>query len=79
MNIQAERLSIIEQLKNVSDINVIKAIKNILNFAATKEKVFNFIVSEEQKESVRKRVKEYEENPDNVLSWNDIENKIKLD
>ena len=79
MNIQAERLSIIEQLKNVSDINVIKAIKNILNFAATKEKVFDFIVSEEQKESVRKRVKEYEENPDNVLSWNDIENKIKLD
>ena len=79
MNIQAERLNIIEQLNNVSDINVIKAIKNILNFAATKEKVFNFIVSEEQKESVRKRVKEYEENPDNVLSWNDIENKIKLD
>jgi hypothetical protein len=47
MNIQAERNNIIEQLNQVNDINILKAIKNLLGFASTKEKVFDFIVSEE--------------------------------
>jgi hypothetical protein len=76
MNIQAERNNIIEQLNQVNDINILKAIKNLLAFASTKEKVFDFIVSEEQKEVVRQRVKEYEANPENVLEWNDIEVKL---
>jgi DNA polymerase IIIc chi subunit len=79
MNYKVERSQIIEQLKNVKDIDVIKAIKNILAFASKKEKVFDFIVSEEQKENVRKRVKEYKVNPENVLSFNEIEKKIKFD
>jgi len=76
MNIQTERNHIIEQLNQVSDINVLKAIKNLLAFASTKEKVFDSIVSEEQKEMVRRRVKTYETKPDDVLTWNDIEEKI---
>ena len=78
MNIQTEKNQIIEQLSHVNDINVLKAIKNLLNFVSTKEKVFDSIVSEEQKASVRKRVAAYEEKPENVLTWNDIENKINL-
>lgn len=78
MNIKAERSHIIEQLNHVNDINVIKVIRNILNFATSKEKVFDFIVSEEQKASVKKRVKNYKDNPKNVISWDDIENKIKF-
>ncbi len=77
MNIQAERNHIIEQLNQVNDINILKAIKNLLAFASTKEKVFDLIVSEEQKEMVRQRVKEYEASPENVLTWNDIEAKLK--
>ena len=79
MNIKTERNNIIEQLNHVNDINILKAIKNLLDFAASKEKVFDFIVSEEQKEMVRQRVKEYENNPGNVLEWNDIEAKLKHD
>jgi len=79
MNIQTERNYIIEQISHVNDINIIKAIKSILAFSTAKEKVFDIIISEEQKESVRGRIKEYEVNPDNVVAWNDIEKKIKLD
>ena len=79
MNIKVERNQIIEQINHVEDINVLKAIKNLLAFASTKEKVFDMIVSEEQKEMVRSRVKDYEANPDNVLSWNDVEAKLKHD
>ncbi len=79
MNIKTERNNIIEQLNHVNDINILKAIKNLLDFTASKEKVFDFIVSEEQKEMVRQRVKEYENNPGNVLEWNDIEAKLKHD
>ncbi|MEI6851531.1 MAG: hypothetical protein WCL06_01765 [Bacteroidota bacterium] len=79
MNIEAERNQIIEQLNHVEDINVLNAIKNLLAFASKKEKVFDIIVSEEQKEMVRSRVKKYKANPDNVLSWNDVEAKLKND
>ncbi len=77
MNIQAERSQIIEQINHISDINLLKAIKNLLAFASAKEKVYDFIVSEDQKEMVRERVKDYETNPDNVMTWNEIETKIK--
>jgi len=77
MNIQTERKQIIEQLSQINDINILNAIKNLLAFASNKEKVFDTIVSDEQKAAVRNRVKEYETNPDNVLTWNDIESKLK--
>ncbi len=79
MNIQAERSQIVEQINHVTDINLLKAIKNLLAFAAAKEKVYDLIVSDEQKKLVRERVKKYEANPDNVMTWNDIEAKIKRD
>jgi len=77
MNIQAERTQIVEQINHVTDINLLKAIKNLLAFASAKEKVYDVIVSDEQKKMVRERVKKYETNPDNVITWNDIEAKIK--
>ncbi|HNW91167.1 MAG TPA: hypothetical protein PKN48_16025 [Bacteroidales bacterium] len=79
MNIQAERSQIVEQINHVTDINLLKAIKNLLAFASAKEKVYDFIVSDEQKKLVRERVKKYEANPDNVMTWNEIEAKIKRD
>jgi hypothetical protein len=77
MNIDAERNQIIEQINHVDDINVLKAIKNLLMFASAKEKVFDLIISDEQKEMVRSRVKKYETDPNNVLSWNEVEAKLK--
>jgi len=77
MNIQAERNQIVEQINHITDINLLKAIKNLLAFASAKEKAYDYIISEDQKKMVRKRVKEYETNPDNVMTWNDIEAKIK--
>jgi hypothetical protein len=79
MNIKTERNLIIEQLNHIDDINILKAIKSLLAYASKKEKVFDLIVSDEQKELVRQRVKDYEINPENVLSWNEIEEKLKHD
>lgn len=77
MNIQAERTQIVEQINHVTDINLLKAIKNLLAFASAKEKVYDVIVSDQQKKMVRERVKKYKTDPENVITWNDIEAKIK--
>lgn len=37
MNIQAQKAIIIEQFKQVNDVNLINAIKNILDYALKKE------------------------------------------
>jgi len=76
MNIQAERSHIIEQLNHVSDINVIKAIKNILIFASKKEKVSDFVIPEWHKEIVRERIKNTK--PKDMLKWDDVKDSFKL-
>ena len=77
-HINKEREEIIEQLRQVKDINVLNSIRNLLNFVATKEKMFDAIVLKDQKESVRKRVADYKENPENVMTWVEIEKKINI-
>ena len=37
MNIQAEKAIIIEQFKQINDVNLIHAIKNMLDYALNKE------------------------------------------
>lgn len=58
--------SFIEQIKNISYIT---------HFEETT--VYN--IPEEHKQIVRDRIKKYENSPESYLSWEDIENKMKLD
>jgi len=37
MNIQAEKANIIEQFKQINDVHLIHAIKNMLDYASKKE------------------------------------------
>ena len=44
-----------------------------------KEEESMFEVPEWHKDIIRQRLKDYRENPGNVLDWNEVRNKFKLD
>lgn len=55
----------IEWMKSISFVKKIEAISDIE-------------IPEEHKQLVRQRMKQMEEHPESMMSWEDIENKIKL-
>jgi hypothetical protein len=77
MNIQAQKAIIIEQFKQVNDVNLINAIKNLLDYALKKEQE-NMEIPEEHKNIVRERIKDSEKEPSRRLNWDEVKNKIKL-
>lgn len=78
MNVKAQKAIIIEQFKQVNDVNLINAIKNLLDYALKKEQE-NMEIPEEHKNIVRERIQKYENSPESYLSWDDIVKNIKLD
>jgi len=77
MDIQAQKAIIIEQFKQINDIDLLNTIKSILDYASHKEKTeADAEIPESHKEIVRKRIKKYENIPESYLSWEDIENKL---
>jgi len=76
MDIQAQKAIIIEQFKQINDIDLLNTIKSILDYARHKEKNESEMeIPESHKEIVRKRIKKYDNTPESYLSWEDIENK----
>jgi Putative addiction module component len=77
MDIQAQKAIIIEQFKQINDIDLLNTIKSILDYAMHKEKADpDTEIPESHKEIVRKRIKKYENTPESYLSWEDVENKM---
>jgi hypothetical protein len=77
MDLQAEKSTIIEQFKQINDIDLIHAIKSLLDYALNKEKSdAENEIPESHKEIVRGRIKKYQENHESYLNWSDIEQKI---
>ena len=77
MDIKAEKASIIKQFMQIDDINLIIAIKSLLNFAMYKEKTDDEMeIPENHKEIVRSRIKEYENSFDSYLTMEQIEERI---
>lgn len=77
MDIKAEKASIIKQFMQIDDINLIIAIKSLLNFARYKEKTDDEMeIPEHHKEIVRSRIKEYENSFDSYLTMEQIEERI---
>ena len=80
MDIQAQKALIIEQFQQIDDINLIRTIKSLLDYANLKKHAQQEIeISENQKEIVRRRIKLYEDKEDSYLSWDQIEKKIAGD
>ena len=74
MSIQAERSQIIEQINQINDIDLIRAIKNILVFASKKEKANEYVIPDWQKDIVGWRVRERINNykPKDNVPWKDL-------
>jgi len=77
MNIQAEKAIIIEQFKQVTDINLIHAIKNMLDYAMKKEQE-SINISEAQQQLVMERFKNARKNPERLMDWDQAKRSLKV-
>lgn len=76
MNIQTQKAIIIEQFKQVDDVNLINAVKNLLDYALKKEKdVFN--IPEEHKKLVLDRFDKVRKKPERLLDWDKAKKTLK--
>jgi len=77
MDIQTQKAHIIEQFKQIDDINLLKAIKSLLEYASLNKKISQEMeIPEKHKEIVRSRIKKYANNPERYLTWDQIEQKV---
>ncbi|HAM99323.1 MAG TPA: hypothetical protein DCQ26_12015 [Marinilabiliales bacterium] len=76
MNIQAEKAIIIEQFRQVNDVNLIHAIKNMLDYALKKEKE-HFDIPEAHQKLVMERFDKVMKDPDRLLDWDEAKKTLK--
>lgn len=76
MNIQAEKAIIIEQFKQVNDVNLIHAIKNMLDYALKKEQEIHEVPEAHQK-LVMERFEKVRKDPDRLLDWDEAKKTLK--
>lgn len=76
MNIQAEKAIIIEQFRQVDDVNLIHAIKNMLDYALKKEKE-SLDIPEAHQKLVMERFDKVRENPERLLDWDEAKKTLK--
>ncbi len=76
MNIQVEKAIIIEQLKQVDDVNLINAIKNMLDYALKKEKK-SIDIPETHQKIVMERFNKVRKNPERLLDWDEAKKTLK--
>ncbi len=70
MNIEAEKAIIIEQLKQMSDVDLISAIKSMLDYAQKRDqKVYD--IPEAHKNLVMERFDETRKKPEKLLDWDE--------
>ncbi|MFV0554927.1 MAG: hypothetical protein ACK5LR_09505 [Mangrovibacterium sp.] len=67
---QVEKAIIMEQFKQVDDVNLIHAIKNMLDYATKKERETIDVPAAHQK-LVMTRFDKVRENPERLLDWED--------
>jgi hypothetical protein len=70
MNLQAQKAIIIEQFKQVNDVNLINAIKNMLDYALKKDKESHNVPETHQK-LVLKRFNKVRKDPERLLNWDE--------
>lgn len=75
MNIQTEKAIIIEQFKQVNDVNLIKAIKNMLDYAQKKEQKYSTVPESDQR-MVMDRFDKIRETPERLLDWDETKNTL---
>lgn len=76
MDLQSQKAIIIEQFKQVNDINLIKAIKSMLDYARQKEANISDIPDEHQK-IVMQRFEKTRNDPNRLLDWKEAKKTLK--
>jgi hypothetical protein len=76
MNVQAQKAIIIEQFKQVDDVNLINAIKNMLDYALKKEKE-SIDIPEAHQKLVMERFDKVRKNPERLLDWDEAKKTLK--
>lgn len=77
MNIQAQKAIIIEQFKQVNDINLINAIKSMLDFAQDKQES-SFEVPDAHQKLVLDRFKKIRNNPKRLIDWDEAQKTLEI-
>jgi len=73
MNIQTQKTIIIEQFKQVEDENLISAIKSLLDYAFQKE---NKEIPEAHQQLVNERFEKVRKNPERLLDWDEVKDRL---
>lgn len=76
MDIQAQKTIIIEQFKHLNDINLINAIKSILDYAIKKENDI-YDIPEAHQQMVMERYDKVRKNPERLLDLDEALNTLK--
>jgi hypothetical protein len=76
MNVQAQKAIIIEQFKQVNDVNLINVIKNLLDYALKKEQE-HFDIPEAHQKLVMERFDKVRKNPERLLDWDEAKKTLK--
>ena len=76
MDIQAQKAIIIEQFKQIDDINLLNAIKSMLDYALKKEKEA-YEVPLDQQQLVMKRFEKVRKEPEKLLDWDEAKKTLK--
>lgn len=76
MDIQAQKAEIIEQFQQINDVNLINAIKSLLDYALNKESKQYEIPLEHQK-LVMERFENVRNNPDSLMDWEEAKKSLK--
>lgn len=76
MNLEAEKAMIIEQVKQVNDIDLISAIKSMLDYAQKRDQKA-YDIPEAHQNLVMERFDETRKNPDRLLNWEEAKETLK--
>jgi len=76
MDIKTEKAILIERLKRINDVNLIHAIKNMLDYALKKEQE-NLEVPEAHQKLVMERFDKVRKDPDRLLDWDEAKKTLK--
>jgi hypothetical protein len=77
MNVQTQKAIIIKQFKQVDDVNLINAIKSMLDYALKKEKEV-FDIPEAHQKLVMDRFDKVRKNPERLLDWDETKKSLKV-
>jgi hypothetical protein len=77
MNMQSQKAIIMEQFKQVNDVNLINAIKSMLDYALKKDKEV-FEIPEAHQKLVMDRFDKVRKKPERLLDWGEAKKSLKV-